>query len=44
MLQVRDLGFHHEQIIDIKTLRERLPAVSPHCLGAMIVEGDGHEE
>ncbi len=39
--QVRDLGFHHEQIIDIETLRERLPGISPHCLGGMIVEGDG---
>ena len=39
--QVQDLGFTHEQIIDMDTLRERLPAVSPHCLGAMIVEGDG---
>lgn len=39
--QVLELGFDHEQIIDIDALRGRLPAVSPHCLGAMIVEGDG---
>ena len=40
--EVRDLGFNHEQIIDRDTLRRLLPAIAPHCLGAMIVEGDGH--
>jgi sarcosine oxidase subunit beta len=40
--QVRELGFTHEQIIDQDTLRALLPAISPHCLGGMVVEGDGH--
>lgn len=40
--QLRQLGFNHEQIIDRDTLRELLPAVAPHCVGGMIVEGDGH--
>lgn len=40
--QLRQLGFGHENIIDKETLNDLLPAVSPHCTGAMIVEGDGH--
>lgn len=39
--QLRMLGFTHEQIIDRQALRQRLPAVSEHCVGGMIVEGDG---
>jgi sarcosine oxidase subunit beta len=40
--QVRKLGFDHEQIIDQKTLRELLPAISDQCIGGMVVYGDGH--
>ena len=40
--QVRQSGFDHEQIIDRQTLRHLLPNVAPHCVGGMIVEGDGH--
>ncbi len=40
--QVLALGYDHEQIIDEITLRQRLPAVAPHCVGGMIVEDDGH--
>ena len=40
--QVRQLGFNHEKLIDRETLRDLLPAVSPHCMGGMMVEGDGH--
>lgn len=40
--QVRALGFDHEKIIDRRELRERVPAVSEHCLGAIAVDGDGH--
>lgn len=39
--QVRALGFAHEEIIDQQTLRELVPAVSPACIGAMAVKGDG---
>ena len=40
--EVTKLGFDHEQIIDRKTLGKFLPAVSKHCVGAMIVKGDGY--
>lgn len=40
--EMRENGFHHEEIIDRKTLLRLLPAVNPDCVGAMIVEGDGH--
>ena len=36
------LGYDHEEIIDEKQLRELLPAVAPHCVGGMWVDGDGH--
>lgn len=39
--QVRDMGFEHEEIIDQQTLRSLVPAVSPACVGAMAVRGDG---
>ena len=39
--QVTELGYNHEQIIDQKNLREKIPAVSDHCVGGLIVEGDG---
>ncbi len=39
---LEQLGFEHEQLIDRKTLLELVPEVSPHCLGGLIVEGDGH--
>jgi len=40
--QLKQLGFDHEKPVDQKVLRELLPEVAPHCLGGMIVEGDGH--
>jgi sarcosine oxidase subunit beta len=40
--QVMQLGFNHEQIIDRDTLRELMPSVTPHCVGGMMVEGDGY--
>lgn len=40
--EVVALGHNHEEIIDAKQLRELLPAVSPHCVGGMWVEGDGY--
>ncbi|MBJ7537657.1 FAD-binding oxidoreductase [Marinomonas sp. C1424] len=39
--QVKALGFDHEKMIDQKELREKLPAISDHCVGGLIVEGDG---
>jgi sarcosine oxidase subunit beta len=40
--QLAEIGFTHERVIDRETLRELVPAVSPHCLGGLAVEGDGH--
>lgn len=34
-------GFHHEIILDQTSLREVLPAVAPHCVGAAAVLDDG---
>lgn len=39
---VLDYGFEHEEIIDRQQLREYMPNVAPHCVGGMIVRGDGH--
>tara|TARA_R110000764_G_scaffold53725_1_gene116998 strand:- start:2400 stop:3506 length:1107 start_codon:yes stop_codon:yes gene_type:complete len=38
---VRSMGFNHEVMIDQKMLRSLLPAVSSHCVGGILVEGDG---
>lgn len=38
---VQQIGFGHEVLIDQQELRKLLPAVSPHCLGGIVVEGDG---
>lgn len=38
---VRELGYSHEEIIDAKELREHVPAIAPHCVGAMICRDDG---
>jgi len=39
--QVRALGFDHEEIIGVEELRRVVPAIAPHCLGAMICREDG---
>lgn len=39
--QVRAIGYEHEAVIDQQTLRELVPAVSPQCVGALAVKGDG---
>lgn len=36
------LGFAHEEIIDRNQLRHLLPAIADHCIGGMVVRGDGH--
>lgn len=38
---VKSLGYDHEQMIDQKTLRDYAPLISTHCLGGILVEGDG---
>jgi sarcosine oxidase subunit beta len=38
---VSAIGFEHEQLIDQQSLRELVPAVSPDCVGAIVVKGDG---
>lgn len=38
---VRELGFEHEVPISRRVLRRRLPAVAPHCVGALVCDGDG---
>jgi sarcosine oxidase subunit beta len=35
------LGFTHEELIDRATLRNLVPAVSDHCVGAILCRGDG---
>lgn len=41
---VLNLGFKHEEIIDQAQLRELVPAIAPHCVGGMVVHGDGHAD
>ena len=35
-------GYAHEQIITRSELKERIPAISDHCRGAILCQGDGH--
>jgi sarcosine oxidase subunit beta len=39
--ELRALGFSHEELIDQRELREMVPAVSEHCVGAVVARGDG---
>jgi sarcosine oxidase subunit beta len=39
--QVRDLGFIHEEMIGRDELYELVPALAPHCFGALIARDDG---
>ena len=48
-LQIRsqtvcDYGFAHEEMIDADTLHSLLPEVAKHCVGGLIVKGDGHAD
>lgn len=38
---VRARGFDHEELIGAAELRAWLPAVAPHCVGGIVVKGDG---
>jgi len=35
------LGFHHEELIGAAELKALLPALAPHCVGAIICRDDG---
>ena len=39
---VRSLGYGHEEIIDRDELYRLVPALAPHCVGALICRGDGY--
>lgn len=39
--QVRLAGFDHEEIVGQQELRTLLPALSRHCVGAIVCRGDG---
>jgi len=39
--RLRGLGYTHEAIIDARELRRRVPAISPHCIGASIAPDNG---
>lgn len=38
---VTRLGFGHERLVEAGQLRRLVPALSPHCAGAVVVDGDG---
>lgn len=42
--QLREMGYEHETVVDRETLLELLPAVAPHCIGGLYVEGDGYAD
>lgn len=35
------LGYRFEEVIDARELRQRLPTLAPHCVGALLVRDDG---
>jgi sarcosine oxidase subunit beta len=39
--QLQALGFHHEELIGRDELREIVPAVGEHCVGAIVCRRDG---
>lgn len=41
---VSTLGFDHEVLLDQAQLRDLVPAVAPHCLGAFATLNDGHAQ
>ena len=38
------MGYDHERWIDGAELQTRIPALAPHCTGAIIVDDDGHAD
>jgi sarcosine oxidase, subunit beta len=39
--RTRSLGYRHEEMIDAAELRRLVPALSPHCVGALMARRDG---
>lgn len=39
--EVRALGFDHEEVVDAAELRRLIPAIAPHCVGALVARQDG---
>lgn len=39
---VTALGYQHEELINRDTLYQLVPALAPHCLGALLCRGDGY--
>ncbi len=39
--RMRALGYTHEELIDGPDLRRLVPALSPHCVGALVARRDG---
>jgi sarcosine oxidase subunit beta len=39
---VRELGYHHEELIDPKTLYQMLPALKANCVGGLLCRKDGY--
>jgi len=39
--KMRALGYTHEEMIDAAELRRLVPALSPHCIGALMARNDG---
>ena len=39
--RMRGLGYAHEELIDARELRRLVPALSPHCVGALVARRDG---
>lgn len=39
--ETRNRGYDNERMVNSQELRELVPALSPHCLGAIYAEGDG---
>jgi sarcosine oxidase subunit beta len=38
---MRALGYTHEELVDAAELRRLVPALSPHCVGALVARRDG---
>lgn len=39
--RTRALGYDHEELVDAAELRRLAPALSPHCVGALVARRDG---
>lgn len=39
--ELQALGYDHEELVDAEALRAILPAVAPHCTGAVVCRADG---